>query len=226
MNDADAATRQAWAKRWRRAGTERIDSTLIDAIRGSLRDPVTRYFDDNATDARAVSPRLQRATQVELLRLISNAPTSAIRDENLAIAAEMRRELLKPGEPARSAPDALGAALHAFCIKHSIWTAAPKLELRRFDETGRGFAAAVDMEAGEAVLAMHESLLLGGEGVLSHPQIGPALRAIGAASSCSGAAGEEDAEGVLHGDIVLALALLLEPVRTEQAYLAIPRARA
>jgi hypothetical protein len=233
--------------RWRRAATQLIDDALLKTIRTSLRDPVARYF-DHADDPDHSSPRLERATQIELLRLVSNAPPSALQKSNLAIAAAMRRDLLKPAsdEPPRSIPDAWGASLVDFGGKYGAWAGTtPAVELRRFEETGRGLAASVDLEAGDAVLAIPEALLLGNEGVLSHPQIGPALREIarrdmspvtrmgeinsleaetgiddfsmgrdGVAESSIKYDGEDEEvmDGVLHGDILLALALLLEPI--------------
>jgi len=214
------------AGRWRRAGTEPIDDAILKAIRISLRDPVARYFDDD-DDPDCRSPRLERATQIELLRLVSNTLPSALRKSNLDDAAAMRRALLRPepDEPPRSVPDAWGAALLDFGQRYGVWTGTPALELRRFDQTGRGLASSVDLEAGEPVLTIPESLLLGSEGVLSHPQIGPALHEIAhndsmtsaqpvVSESSAGGDGEDEEvmEGVLHGDILLALALLLEPI--------------
>lgn len=238
-----AVARREWAARWRRAASEPIDQELLRAIRTNLRDPVARYFDDGDEEQRedeeqrdAHSPRLQRAVQIELLRLVCACEPSATRASNLARAEQMRSALLAPrsAEPDPSVPDERNDALREFYAAHGFLPQTPRLELRRFKKTGRGLAAATDLQAGEAVLAVSESYLLGGEGVLSHPQIGPVLREIAAASSTEpmfasvsgrvaqrmrGSEGSEgrshdndEEEGLLHGDIVLALALLLEPI--------------
>eukprot|EP00966_Prymnesium_polylepis_P310362 7170761-Prymnesium_polylepis.1 len=87
----------AWAQRWRRAASEPIDDALLDAIRCTVRQDGESADDEE--DGRS-SPQTERAVQVELLRLLTIAAPSAIRDANRAHAQRMRQALLTPRDVA------------------------------------------------------------------------------------------------------------------------------
>lgn len=157
------AAERSWASRWCRAGSEPLDEVLVRDVEETQRPPIARYFAEEG-NASPASPRLQRATQLELLRLCSKAPHSATREANLAALAASRQRLLQADGEDLGQEDELADELRAFCARHALWPHGTEtLVLRHFRVGGRGLAAAADLSAGDTVLAVPESLLLSSE---------------------------------------------------------------
>ena len=107
------AAERSWASRWCRAGSEPLDEVLVRDVEETQRPPIARYFAEEG-NASPASPRLQRATQLELLRLCSKAPHSATREANLAALAASRQRLLQADGEDLGQEDELADELRAF----------------------------------------------------------------------------------------------------------------
>lgn len=133
-----------------------------------------------------VSQRNERAVHVQLHQRLPPAAK-----QMCATAAAARHAFMQP-PTAPSVADAQSAELGAFMAKH-LPAASRALELRDFDDTGRGLASTNPLREGDVALSVPASLLLTAGG----------LRARFASSA------HAPALAALDDDTVLALALLL-----------------
>ena len=173
---------------------EPLDDNVLARVRAFVADPPTQYFDERSD--RPGSEHVERAVQVQLLRSLAAAPACEVTDRNSALALGMRQRLLGEGAASPGVADELDERLGAWCAAHWPARHRPELRLWRFEGTGRGLACRTALAAGEAALAVPESLLLTAAPTLAHARVAPRLAACGIE---------------LHEDVALALALLLQP---------------